>query len=128
MSQQGPGNDTGSPLEPASPRAQARSRKHRRITPVVAYIVSGVIGGTAGLLLALDALRRDRSGNGLVNAFNGWIPPVAAVFAILAGVLVAWFLTAVIISWAPGGLRCPRCGSANRRTADSCTACQLPFA
>jgi hypothetical protein len=76
----------------------------------------------------LDALRRDRSGEGLVNWVNGWIPPVATVFAILAGVLVAWFLTAVIFSWAPGGLHCPRCGFANRRTADSCTACQLPFA
>jgi hypothetical protein len=128
MSRQCPGNDFGSPLEPASRRAHVRSRKHRRVTPVVAYIVSGVIGGTVGLLLALDALRRDRSGDGLVNAFNGWIPPVATVFAILAGVLVAWFLTSIIISWAPGKLRCPRCGSANRRTADSCTACQLPFA
>jgi hypothetical protein len=35
------------------------------LTPVVAYVVSGIIGGTAGLLLAMDAFSRDRSRPGL---------------------------------------------------------------
>jgi hypothetical protein len=59
---------------------------------------------------------------------TAWIPPLAAMFAIVAGVLVAWFLTALILSRAPEGERCPRCGSINRRGADSCGACGLPLA
>jgi hypothetical protein len=97
------------------------------MTPVVAYVVSGIIGGTVGLLVAMDALRRDREGPGLHPEVTAWIPPMVTMFTIVAGVLVAWFLTAVIVSRAPGRLRCPRCGTANLRGADSCAACQLPF-
>jgi len=96
--------------------------------PVVAYVMSGIIGGTAGLLLAMDAFRRDRSGPGLYYVVTAWIPPLVTMFAIVAGVLVAWFLTALILSRAPGRERCPRCGSINRRGVDSCGACGLPFA
>jgi hypothetical protein len=108
-------------------RMKARSRPRGRITPVVAYAVSGIIGGTAGLLVAMDAFRRDRSGPALHPVEAAWIPPLATMVAIVSGVLVAWFLTAVIVSRAPGRVRCPRCGTANRRSADSCTACQLSF-
>ena len=106
---------------------KARSRPRGRVTPVVAYVVSGIIGGTTGLLVAMDAIRRDRSGPGLHPVETAWIPPLVTMVAIVAGVLVAWFLTAVILSRAPGRVRCPRCGTANRRSADSCTACQLSF-
>jgi hypothetical protein len=95
--------------------------------PVVAYVVSGIIGGTVGLLVAMDALRRDREGPGLHPVETAWIPSLVTMVAIVAGVLVAWFLTAVIVSRAPGRMRCPRCGTANLRSADSCAACQLPF-
>ena len=98
------------------------------LTPVVAYVVSGIIGGTAGLLLAMDAFRRDRSGPGLHPVETAWIPPLVTMVAIVAGVLVAWFVTALILSRAPGGERCPRCGSFNRRGVNSCGACGLPFA
>jgi hypothetical protein len=97
------------------------------MTPVVAYVVSGIIGGTAGLLVAMDAFHRDREGPGLHYVVTAWIPPMVTMFAIVAGVLVAWFLTAVLVSRAPGRVRCPRCGTANLRSADSCAACQLPF-
>jgi hypothetical protein len=106
---------------------KAPSMRLAHISPVVAYVVSGIIGGTAGLLLAMDAFRRDRSGPGLHPVETAWIPPLATMIAIVAGVLVAWFLTAIVLSRAPGRVRCPRCGSANPRHADSCLACQLPF-
>jgi hypothetical protein len=97
------------------------------MTPVVAYGVSGIIGGTVGLLVAMDAFRRDREGPGLHTVETAWIPPLATMVAIVAGVLVAWFLTAVIVSRAPGRVHCPRCSNANLRSADSCAACQLPL-
>lgn len=103
-------------------------RRNGSFTPVIAYTVAGIIGGTAGLLVAVDAFRRDRKGPGLHPVETAWIPPLVAMFAIVAGVLVAWFLTALILSRAPGGEHCPRCGSINRRGADSCGACGLPFA
>jgi hypothetical protein len=92
------------------------------------YVVSGIIGGTAGLLLAMDAFRRDRSGPGLHPVETAWIPPLVTMVAIVAGVLVAWFVTALILSRAPGGERCPRCGSFNRRGVVACGACGLPLA
>jgi hypothetical protein len=57
---------------------------------------------------------------------------VAAPFLVVAasiagGVLAAWFLTLLILSWAPGRFRCPRCGVANMPGAQSCRACLLPF-
>jgi hypothetical protein len=103
-------------------------RRTFSFTPVIAYAVSGIIGGIAGLLVALDGFRRDRKGPGLHYVVTAWIPPLVTMFAIVAGVLVAWFLTALILSRAPGRERCPRCGSTNRRGADSCGACGLPFA
>jgi hypothetical protein len=106
----------------------SRKRRLVSLTPVVAYVLSGVIGGTAGLLVAMDAFRRDREGPGLHYVVTAWVTPLVTMFAIVAGVLVAWFLTALILSRAPGRERCPRCGSTNRRGADSCGACGLPFA
>lgn len=103
-------------------------RKNDNFTPVIAYVVSGIIGGAAGLLLAMDAFRRDRSGPGLHYVETAWIVPLVTMFAIVAGVLVAWFLTALVLSRAPGRERCPRCGSINGRGVDSCGACGLPFA
>jgi len=70
---------------------KARSRPRGRVTPVVAYVVSGIIGGTTGLLVAMDAIRRDRSGPGLHPVETAWIPPLVTMVAIVAGVLVAWF-------------------------------------
>jgi hypothetical protein len=37
-------------------------RRNGSFTPVIAYTVSGIIGGTAGLLVAVDAFHRDRKG------------------------------------------------------------------
>jgi hypothetical protein len=34
---------------------------------------------------------------------------------------------ALVLSRAPGHLRCPRCGTANNRLAQSCDACDLAF-
>lgn len=43
------------------------------------------------------------------------------------GVLAGWFIAALVVSRAPGELRCPRCGTANDRLARSCVACELSF-
>jgi len=75
---------------------KSEKRKNVSFTPVIAYIVAGIIGGTGGLLLAIDAFRRDRSGPGLHPVEAAWIPPLATKVGIVAGVLVAWFLTALI--------------------------------
>jgi hypothetical protein len=108
----------------------AKSGRRRPVSlfPAVAYVVSGFIGGTAGLVLAMDAFRRDRRGPGLHTVEMAWIPPLATMVPIVAGVLVAWFVTALILSRAPGGERCPRCGSFNRRGVVACGACGLPLA
>jgi len=108
--------------------AKSGRRRPVSLSPVVAYVVSGIFGGTAGLVLAMDAFRRDRRGPGLHPVEMAWIPPLATMVAIVAGVLVAWFVTALILSRASGGERCPRCGSFNRHGVDSCGACGLPFA
>jgi hypothetical protein len=47
------------------------------------------------------------AGPGLHPAEMAWIPPLATMVAIVAGVLVAWFVAALILSRAPGGERCP---------------------
>jgi hypothetical protein len=48
--------------------------------------------------------------------------------AFAVGVVVAWFLAFVALSWAPGRFRCPRCGTANGRSERGCAGCLLPFA
>jgi len=70
-------------------KVKARSRRHARFAPVVAYVVSGIVGGIAGLLIALDAYRRDRSGPGRIDASTAGIPLLASMVAIVAGVLLA---------------------------------------
>jgi hypothetical protein len=101
-----------------------KSRRHPvSHHPVVAYILGGLTGGAAGLLFATTALEE-----------GTFYPPAAligtqaaAVAAIVGGVVVGWFLVALILSWAPGRIRCPRCGTSNRHGVASCRACQLPL-
>src|SRR5262245_24336472 len=91
--------------------------------PVVAYVLGGLLGGTAGLLFATDALEE-----------GAFYPPAtilgtpAAGVAVTGGGIVAgWFIVALILSWAPGRIRCPRCGTSNKRDESCCRACQMPL-
>lgn len=90
--------------------------------PILTLVLGGIIGGAVAALFSLDALRSEPS-------FN-WVSLSAPFFGVLfvaVGVLIGWFVSLALMAWAPGHTRCPRCGTTNRRGADSCAACQLPF-
>jgi uncharacterized membrane protein YccC len=105
-----------------------RPARDASMKPIVAFVLAGIAGGAAGFLLAL-----------VVQPFpehpitvSAPVLAVAAPFLVAAasiagGVLAAWFLTLLILSWDPGRFRCPRCGVANMPGAQSCRACLLPF-
>ena len=90
--------------------------------PILTLVLGGIIGGSVAALYSMDALRSEPS-------FN-WVSLSAPFFGVLfvaVGVLVGWFVALALMAWAPGRTRCPRCGTANKRRAESCTACRLPF-
>lgn len=94
--------------------------------PIVAFVLAGIIGGAGGFLLALTTLRPEPFPDSY-HPITVAAPFVVAAASIAGGVLAAWFLTLLILSWAPGRFRCPRCGVANMPGAQSCRACLLPF-
>jgi hypothetical protein len=94
--------------------------------PLVAFVLAGIIGGAGGFLLALATLRPEPF-PGSYHPITIAAPFVVAAASVAGGVLAAWFLTLLILSWAPGRFRCPRCGVANMPGAQSCHGCLLPF-
>ncbi|HEY3213418.1 MAG TPA: hypothetical protein VGL16_09485 [Actinomycetota bacterium] len=94
--------------------------------PIVAFVLAGIIGGAGGLLFALGALRPEPFPDSY-HPITVAVPFVIAAASVAAGVLAAWFLTLLIMSWAPGRFRCPRCGVANTPGGQSCHGCLLPF-
>jgi len=93
--------------------------------PLVAFALAGIVGGAAGALFA---------GMGLDSwPFPEYHPAfvparlLVASAAVVGGVLAGWFLAILVLSWAPGQSRCPRCGAPYRRGVRSCRACLLPF-
>jgi hypothetical protein len=105
-------------------------RQPVRNHPAVAYILGGVIGGTVGLLFAAAALE-EGTFSPSATVFHpsatvlGSLAPGAA--ATLGGVLAGWFVVALTLAWAPGRIRCPRCGTSNERGITTWTACQMPL-
>jgi hypothetical protein len=96
--------------------------------PLVAYILGGFVGGAAALLFATGALEEgsfDLSPTALAPPSTLLGTTAAGVAATVGGVVAGWFLVALILAWTPGRIRCPRCGTSNRRSATSCGACQL---
>src|SRR5512132_2902349 len=92
--------------------------------PLVSFALAGIVGGAAGALFA---------GMGLDSwPFPEYHPAFAparllvASAAVVGGVLAGWFLAILVLSWAPGQSRCPRCGTPYRRGVRSCRACLLP--
>jgi hypothetical protein len=55
------------------------------------------------------------------------VPSLLLAAGTAGGVLAEWFIAALVLSRAPGQLRCPRCGTANERGASACRACDLSF-
>jgi hypothetical protein len=107
-------------------------RHHVGNHPVVAYLLGGFLGGTAGLLFATDALGGtstpsatplvDDPAAGLVVTVGGII---GEWLVVAGGIVAGWFVVALILSWAPGRIRCPRCGTSNEGDDLSCRACQM---
>jgi len=94
--------------------------------PIVAFVLAGIIGGAGGFLVALATLRPEPFPDSY-HPITVAAPFVIAAASVAGGVLAAWFLTLLILSWAPGCFRCPRCGVANMPGAQSCSACLQPF-
>lgn len=100
-----------------------RVRVARGAYPLVMFLAAGMVGGVVGVLVALETLRPAR----MAYFYMSPAPLFVAVVAGVCGVLVAWFLAILVMSWAPGHFRCPRCGTANRPGDPVCQACQLSF-
>jgi hypothetical protein len=94
--------------------------------PLVTFVLAGIIGGAGGFLLALATLRPEPFPDSY-HPITVAAPFVVAAASVAGGVLAAWFLTLLILSWAPGRFRCPRCGVANMPGAQSCPSCLLPL-
>jgi len=92
---------------------------------LVVFVLAGVVGGVAGFLIA--------RGSTYPWVFPESHPVLAplrsfvAVAAIAGGVLIGSFLAILVLSWAPGRSRCPRCGTIEVRGVTACRACGLPF-
>ena len=80
--------------------------------PVLAYALGGSVGGAAGLRIATNALHVE----GLFTSRELFVwTPAAGGAGTVAGVVAGWFVVALILSWAPGRIKCPRCGTSSER-------------
>jgi hypothetical protein len=103
-----------------------RPARDASMKPIVAIVLAGIVGGAGGFLLALATLRPELFPDSY-HPITVAAPFVVAAASVAGSVLAAWFLTLLILSWAPGHFRCPRCGVADMPGAQSCSACLLPF-
>ena len=90
--------------------------------PILSLVLGGIIGGAVAAIYSLDVLRSEPFFSPVSLS-----APFFGVLFVAAGVLVGWFVALALMAWAPGSTRCPRCGTANKRGAESCVACRLPF-
>jgi hypothetical protein len=96
------------------------------VAPALVLIIATIAGAVGGVVVATLA-GREWPAFGLGPVASA-APLILAAVAFAAGIIVAWFLAFVILSWTPGRFRCPRCGTANGRSERSCAGCLLPFA
>jgi hypothetical protein len=105
-----------------------RPARDASMKPIVAFVLIGIVGGAAGFLVALVVQPFPEHPITVAAPVLAVAAPfLVAATSIAGGVLAAWFLTLVILSWARGRFRCPRCGVANMPGAQSCRACLLPY-
>jgi hypothetical protein len=91
------------------------------------YIAFGVVGGIAAGAYAALALEWPATLESATDPFLSAVPWLSGAAATVCGVLGGWFVAALLVSRAPGRLRCPRCGTANDPGTRSCGACGLSF-
>lgn len=89
------------------------------------YIGFGLVGGVAAGAWATVALEWPATMESATDPFLSAIPWMSASAATVGGVLVGWFVAALVVSRAPGQLRCPRCGTPNDPQTRSCGGCGL---
>ena len=104
-----------------------RSPRSDRWSALLIYLASGLVGGTSGAVYAILTIKWHSDAETLTNPFLYSGPLGALAAAVAGGVLAGWFVAALVLSRAPGRLRCPRCGTPNDRYATSCVACLLSF-
>jgi hypothetical protein len=103
-----------------------RPARDASMKPIVAIVLAGIVGGAGGFLLAFATLRPEPFPDSY-HPISVAAPIVVAAASVAGGVLAAWFLAFLVLAWAPGRFRCPRCGVTGMPGAQSCRACLLPF-
>jgi hypothetical protein len=103
-----------------------RPARDASMKPIVAIVLAGIVGGAGGFLLAFATLRPEPFPDSY-HPITVAAPIVVAAASVAGGVLAAWFLAFLVLAWAPGRFRCPRCGVTGMPGAQSCRACLLPF-
>jgi hypothetical protein len=70
--------------------------------PIVAFVLAGIVGGAVGFLLALVVQPFPEHPITVAAPVLAVAAPfLVAAASIAGGVLAAWFLTLLILSWAP---------------------------
>ena len=86
---------------------------------LLAFVGAGFLGGA----VALAFVYLGSGGFSILDATS--LSFIMMVATVAGGVLAGWFVAVLVLSRARGEVRCPRCGTANDRTAVSCGACGL---
>ena len=91
------------------------------------YIGFGLVGGVAGGAYAALALEWPATLESATDPFLSAVPWMSSAATTVGGVLAGWFVAALVVSRAPGQLRCPRCGTPSDPQTQSCGGCGLSF-
>jgi hypothetical protein len=96
-------------------------------SPLLIYLVSGLVGGIAAVAWGALAFSWPTTLESVTDPIQSAVPWFVLAAGAVGGVVAGWFVAALVLSRAPGKLRCPRCGTANDRRMRSCLACGLSF-
>ena len=94
---------------------------------MLVYLVLGVFGGATAAVGATLILRLPATLETVTDPFLSATPWIVLGTAIAGGVIAGWLAAALIVSRAPGQVRCPRCGTANDPHSSACDGCSLSF-
>lgn len=83
------------------------SHEDRRFNALLAYLLLGVLGGAIAATTAAFVFRFPATLETATDPFLSAAPVLVLGAATLGGVVAGWFIAAVVVSRAPGKLRCP---------------------